>query len=81
MARNDPWLGVANAIEIAALIGAGVGSASALMYARRHAAAHEGEIDALERRVGALEQLGERVAQLEARVDRAGAAEPRGNAR
>jgi hypothetical protein len=78
--RSDPWQGVANAIGIAALIGAGVGAASALMYARRHSAGQEGEIDALERRVGAVEQLGERVAQLEARVGAAAAAEPGGNA-
>jgi hypothetical protein len=80
--RNDPWLGVANAIEIAAVIGAGVGAASALMHIRRHAAAQEGELDALERRIGALEGLSERVARLETRVGRtAAAAESRGSAR
>jgi hypothetical protein len=63
-------------VGIAALIGAGVGAASALMYARRHAAGQEGEIDSLERRIGALERLGERVAQLEARVGRTAGAEP-----
>jgi hypothetical protein len=76
MGRNDPWEGVASAIGIAALIGAGVGSASALMYTRRHAAGQEGEMDALERRLGALEQLAERVAKLEARVGRPAVAEP-----
>jgi hypothetical protein len=80
MARNDPWQAVANVVEIAALIGAGVGAASALMYARRHAADQESEIDALQRRVGELERLVERVAQLEARAHRAAAAEPRGRA-
>jgi hypothetical protein len=75
MARNDPWQGVAAAIGVAALIGAGVGAASALMYARRHTAGQEGEIDALERRVGALEPLGERVSQLEQRVGRSTASE------
>lgn len=68
MGRNDPWQGVAGAIGIAALIGAGVGAASALTYARRHAATQEGEMDDLERRIGALERLGDRVARLEARI-------------
>jgi hypothetical protein len=79
MGRSDPWQGVANAIGIAALVGAGVGAASALMYARRLAAGQEGEIDALERRIGGLEPLGERVAQLEAAVGRTAAPEPGGN--
>jgi hypothetical protein len=78
MGRDNPWVGVANVVEIAAVVGAGVGAASALMYAKRHAAAQEGEIDALERRLAALEQLGDRVAELEARVGRAAAAEPGG---
>jgi hypothetical protein len=76
MGRNDPWQGVAAAIGIAALIGAGVGAGSALMYARRYAGARDGELDAIERRLGVLEGLGERVTRLEARARGSNAAEP-----
>jgi hypothetical protein len=68
------WQGVASAVGIAALIGAGVGAASALMYARRHAAVQEDDIGALEQRVGTLEELRDRVTRLEEQVGRRSAA-------
>ena len=50
---------------VAALAGAGVGAASALVFAERRATAQDRELESLERRVTMLERLSERVTRLE----------------
>jgi hypothetical protein len=65
MGRNNPWEQVAALAGIAALAGAGVGAASALMFAERRAGAQDREIESLAQRVTMLERLSERVTQLE----------------
>jgi gas vesicle protein len=65
MGRNNPWEQVAALTGIAALAGAGVGAASALMFAERRAGAQDREIESLSQRVTMLERLSERVTQLE----------------
>ena len=49
---------------VAALAGAGVGAASALMFAERRAAAQDRELESLARRVTMLERLRDRVTRL-----------------
>jgi gas vesicle protein len=56
---------VAALAGLAALAGAGVGAASALMFAERRASAQDRELNSLERRIAQLEQLNQRVARLE----------------
>jgi hypothetical protein len=63
--RNDPWQQLAMMAGVAALAGAGVGAASALVFAERRASAQDRELESLERRVTMLERLNERVARLE----------------
>jgi hypothetical protein len=50
---------------LAALAGAGVGAASALLFAERRAAAQDRELESLERRITQLERLSDRVTRLE----------------
>jgi hypothetical protein len=54
--NNSPWDQVAILAGIAALAGAGVGAASALMFAERRATAQDREIESLTRRVNKLER-------------------------
>jgi gas vesicle protein len=66
MGRNsNPWEQVVALAGVAALAGAGVGAASALMFAERRAGAQDREIESLTRRVTTLERLSERVTRLE----------------
>jgi hypothetical protein len=51
---------------LAALIGAGAGASSALVFAERRATAQDREIASLEHRVTMLERLSDRVTKLEA---------------
>jgi hypothetical protein len=51
---------------LAALVGAGAGASSALVFAERRAMAQDREIESLERRVTMLERLSDRVTRLEA---------------
>lgn len=51
---------------LAALVGAGAGASSALVFAERRASAQDREIASLERRVTTLERLSDRVTRLEA---------------
>jgi len=60
---SDPWHGQALVVGTAALIGAGCGAGSALVYVARH-------VDALAVRVGRLERA------IEPGPDRTGASEP-----
>jgi hypothetical protein len=62
---SNPWQQVAMLAGVAALAGAGVGAASALVFAERRAGAQDRELESLERRVSTLERLSERVARLE----------------
>ncbi len=62
---SNPWEQVAAMAGVAALAGAGVGAASALVFAERRAAAQDRELESLERRVTMLERLSERVTRLE----------------
>ena len=55
MGRNNPWEQVAALAGLAALAGAGVGAASALMFSERRAAAQDREIESLSHRVTQLE--------------------------
>jgi hypothetical protein len=63
---NDPWQQVAMVTGLAALVGAGAGASSALVFAERRASAQDREIASLERRVTMLERLSDRVTKLEA---------------
>jgi Tfp pilus assembly protein PilN len=63
---NDPWQQVAMVTGLAALVGAGAGASSALVFAERRAAAQDREIASLERRLTTLERLNDRVTRLEA---------------
>jgi hypothetical protein len=63
--RGNPWQNVAALAGLATLAGAGIGAASALMFAERRAGALDRELESLGRRVSMLEQLTERVARLE----------------
>jgi hypothetical protein len=63
--RGNPWQTVVALAGLTALAGAGVGAASALMFAERRAGALDRELESLERRVTMLEQLTERVSRLE----------------
>jgi hypothetical protein len=65
MGRSNPWQNVAALAGMAALAGAGVGAASALMFAERRTGALDRELESLEHRVTTLERLSERVARLE----------------
>jgi hypothetical protein len=66
MGRNDnPWAQGAALSGLAALAGAGVGAASALMFAERRASGQDREIESLSHRVTMLERLSERVTRLE----------------
>lgn len=65
MNRSNPWQNVAALTALAALAGAGIGAASALMFSERRAGALDRELESLERRVRTLEQLADRVARLE----------------
>ena len=51
---------------LAALVGAGAGASSALVFAERRATAQDREIASLERRITTLERLSDRVTRLEA---------------
>ena len=67
MARSkDPWQQVATLTGLAALVGAGAGASSALVFAERRATAKDREIASLERRLTTLERLSDRVTRLEA---------------
>jgi hypothetical protein len=63
--NNNQWEQVAMLAGVAALAGAGVGAASALVFAERRASAQDRELESLERRVTTLERLSERVTRLE----------------
>jgi len=65
MGRSNPWQNFAMLAGMAALAGAGVGAASALVFAERRAGALDREFESLERRVTMLERLSERVTRLE----------------
>lgn len=56
-------------VGVAALAGAGVGAASALVFAERRAGAQDRELESLERRVALLERLSDRVSRLESGND------------
>jgi HAMP domain-containing protein len=56
MGRNNPWEHVAILTAVAVLAGAGVGAASALMFAERRAGAQDRELESLARRVTKLER-------------------------
>ena len=56
MGRNNPWEHVAIFTAVAAVAGAGVGAASALMFAERRAGAQDRELESLARRVTKLER-------------------------
>lgn len=56
MGRNNPWEHVAILTAVAAIAGAGVGAASALMFAERRAGAQDRELDSLAKRVTKLER-------------------------
>ena len=56
MGRNNPWEHVAILTAFAAVAGAGVGAASALMFAERRAGAQDRELESLARRVTKLER-------------------------
>jgi hypothetical protein len=65
MGPFDSWQAVVLVAATAGLVGAGVGAASALIFAERRLGAVEDSVDGLERRVGLLERLDERVSRLE----------------
>lgn len=66
MGRNsNPWEQITMLAGVAALAGAGVGAASALVFAERRATAQDRELESLERRLSMLERLSERVTRLE----------------
>jgi hypothetical protein len=54
--KGDPWQTMALVAALAALVGAGVGAASALTWADRRRASDDRDLDALEARVDALER-------------------------
>ena len=56
MGRNNPWEHVAILTAVAAVAGAGVGAASALMFAERRAGAQDRELESLAKRVTKLER-------------------------
>ena len=56
MGRNNPWEQVALLVAVAAVAGAGVGAASALMFAERRAGAQDRELESLAKRVTKLER-------------------------
>lgn len=66
MRRRDPWENLAVVIAAAATIGAGIGAASALVFAERRTGEVERELGDLERRVSQLDGLPDRVRRLEA---------------
>ena len=56
MGRNNAWEQIAALTGLAALAGAGIGAASALMFAERRAGAQDRELESLSHRVTQLEQ-------------------------
>ena len=56
MGRNNPWESVAILAAVAAVAGAGVGAASALIFAERRAGAQDRELESLSKRVTKLER-------------------------
>jgi hypothetical protein len=66
MKSNDPWQAFAMVAGIAALVGAGVGAGTALTWSERRVARMDDTVESLERRVGVLEALTDRVRRLEA---------------
>jgi hypothetical protein len=65
MGPYDNWQVVVLIAGTSGLVGAGMGAASALVFAERRLGAVEDSLDRLERRVGLLERLDERVGRLE----------------
>jgi hypothetical protein len=65
MGPYDSWQAVVIIAGTGGLVGAGMGAASALIFAERRLGAVEDSVDRLERRVGLLERLDERVSRLE----------------
>jgi hypothetical protein len=65
MGPYDSWQAVVLIAATAGLVGAGIGAASALIFAERRLGDVEDSVDGLERRVGLLERLDERVSRLE----------------
>ena len=51
MGRSNPYEHVAILTAVAAIAGAGIGAASALMFAERRAGAQDRELDSLAKRV------------------------------
>jgi hypothetical protein len=74
MGPYDSWQAVVLVAGTAAVVGAGIGAASALIFAERRLGGVEESVDGIERRVSLLERLDERVRRLE-RGDRLPAAE------
>lgn len=54
--KGDPWETMALVAALAALVGAGVGAASALTWAGRQRSTEDRDLDALEARVASLER-------------------------
>jgi hypothetical protein len=65
MGPYDNWQTVVLIVGTSGLVGAGMGAASALIFAERRLGVVEDALDRLERRVGLLERLDERVSRLE----------------
>ena len=65
MRSNNPWYAFAIVAGMAALVGAGVGAGSALMWSERRVSHVDDSIESLERRVTVVETLTPRVARLE----------------
>jgi hypothetical protein len=66
MGSKNPWYAFAMVAGMAALVGAGVGAGTALVWSERRASRVEDTVEALERRVSVVESLTERVRRLEA---------------
>jgi hypothetical protein len=61
----DSWQAVVLVSATAALVGAGLGAAAALVFAERRVGDVEDAVDRIERRVSFLERLDDRVKRLE----------------
>jgi hypothetical protein len=65
--RPYDWQAVVLISATAGLVGAGIGAATALVFAERRVGEVEDAVDRVERRVSVLERLDERIKRLEAR--------------
>ena len=67
MGPYDSWQALVLISVTAGLVGAGIGAATALVFAERRVGELEDSVDRVERRVSVLERLEERRKRLEAR--------------